>query len=108
MKGAFANEKVPAAMVDKLKQALVWANDMVKKTGTAAGTSHFTIADLAFLTTFTSIEALKFIDLSPYGALNAWFEKVKHFVPNYDEANGKGAREYGQFMGEKVRANVLQ
>ena len=38
---------------NKFYEVLGWANDMVKETGYVAGTDHLTVADIAFIATYS-------------------------------------------------------
>ena len=72
-----------------------WVTDFIKPTGYVAGTSHITVADLAFLATYSTIVAVGHFDLAPYSEVNAWFEKVQSEVPNYAKCNAEGAAIFG-------------
>lgn len=94
----------PAAGDDKLerfKEVMGWVNDFIKPTGYVAGTDCLTVADLAFLATYATIEATGNFDLTPYDAVNAWYEKVKAEVPNYAKCNGDGAAAFGGWFKSK-------
>ena len=39
--------------------------------------------------------ASEHFDLSSYEATNAWYEKMKGKIPNYEKANGEGAAAFG-------------
>ena len=43
----------------------------------------------------STIVASEHFDLSSYEATNAWFEKMKGEIPNYEKANGEGAAGFG-------------
>lgn len=105
----------PAEDVTKMKEALRWLEDMVRPTGYAAGTEYVTLADLAFLATYSTIrrttlptsEASPAFETSPafqtspvskaspihaeYPLLEEWLDRVKTAVPNYEKANEEGA-----------------
>ena len=82
----------------RFHEVMGWVEDFLKPTGYVAGTKHLTVADLAFLSTYSSIVALNYFDLSAYPKTNAWFEKVKGQVPNYERACGEGASEFGKLL----------
>jgi glutathione S-transferase len=85
---------------------LGWVRDFAKPTGFIAGTRHLTIADLAFVASYSSILAGNQIDLTKYDPeLKAWFERCKAAIPNYAEANGVGAEQWGQFLQEQTIRN---
>ena len=79
----------------RFAEVMTWVTQFLAEAGYAAGTDHLTVADLAFVATYSSIEAISHFDLSPYPEVKAWFEKVKGEIPNYDECNGKGAADMG-------------
>jgi len=74
-----------------------WVRDFLEPTGYVAGTDHLTVADLAFVATYSTIEAVGHFDLSGYPTIKAWFEKVKGEIPDYEEVNGKGAADMGKW-----------
>ena len=61
-----------------------------------------TIADLCFLATFSSVRASAVVCLEAYKELNAWFDKVSKEVPNYEKADGEGAKEFGDYYKNKL------
>ena len=67
--------------MDRFKEVMGWVNDFIKTSGFVAGTDCMTLADLAFLATYSTIEATGNFDLTPYAETNAWFEKMKAAVP---------------------------
>ena len=85
-----------------------WVNDFIKPTGYVAGTDHLTVADLCFVPTYANIEACGKFDLTPYAETNAWFEKMKTEIPNYEKANGEGATAFaGWFKSKYVYVPVI-
>ena len=86
---------------EKFKEVMGWVNDFIKPTGYVAGTDHLTVADLCFLATYATIVASENFDLTPYAETNAWFEKLKKEVPNYEKANGEGAATFGGWFKSK-------
>ena len=49
--------------------------------------------------------ASEHFDLSSYEATNAWFQKMKGEIPNYEKANGEGAAGFGGwFKAAKEKA----
>lgn len=59
-------KEIPDSSFSKLREALSWANDMVRPTGFAAGTEGPTVADIAFLSTYSTIKAVGKTDISEY------------------------------------------
>jgi len=88
------------ALKKKFKEVMGWANDFVKDTGYIAGTKAMSIADIALISSFSTIvEGGLFDDLlKEYTELTAWFERVKAQIPDYEEVNGKGAAEFGMWI----------
>merc|ERR1711971_501689 len=68
-----------------------------------AGTSHITVADIAFLSTFSTFKAgdVSGVDLSTYTNIMSWFEKCVKLIPNYEKANGEGAAFFGGYYKSK-------
>jgi glutathione S-transferase len=67
---------------------------------------HLTLADIAFVSTFSTIVASEAFDLSAYNPeLNEWFEKCKALIPNFDKANDEGAVAFGGWYKSKVAAS---
>ena len=102
----FGGEKeIKADAKARLPEVLGWVNDMIKETGYAAGTKQATIADYAFLATYSTIKAsakcLPYVDLNSYAETNAWFEKMKKEAKNYDKADGLGAKMFGDWAESK-------
>nr|ACO15541.1 Glutathione S-transferase 1-1 [Caligus clemensi] len=98
----FRDTEPTAEAFDKLKEVLVWANNMVKETGFAAGTDHMTIADICWVATYSTIKAAGFMQLEEYKELEAWFTKCVSLIPNYDKANGDGVKAFGEFYKSKA------
>ncbi|XP_040569156.1 glutathione S-transferase 1 [Lepeophtheirus salmonis] len=98
----FGKEEVKPETIKKLKEVLGWANDMVKETGYAAGTDHLTIADIAWISTYSTIKAADVVCLSEYKELDNWFAQCIAVIPNYNKANGKGAKAFGNYYKSKL------
>ena len=62
-------------------------------------------ADIAFAATFATVVATENFDLTPYAEVNAWFDKVKGEIPNYEKANGEGAKAFGDWF---ISANTAK
>ena len=96
--------KIPEEKFTKLREVLGWVNDFVKPTGYAAGTDSLTLADITLITTFSTLQAAGNVDLSAYPELNAWAEKVKGELKNYEKANGEDAKAFGDYYKSKAQA----
>jgi len=90
----------------KFKEVLKVANGKVKATGYAAGTSHITVADLAMLASYSTMKAIHGTKLDECTELNEWFERVKKEAKNYEDADGKGAAEFGAAFSEMMKKNA--
>ncbi|CAB4055402.1 GST [Lepeophtheirus salmonis] len=70
----------------------------------AARTKDMTIADIAWVATYSSIKEADLVDLLPYKELDAWFTKCVALIPNYETCNGKGVKVMGDFYRSKTKA----
>ena len=70
-----------------------------------AGTDRLTLADIAFVSTYSSIRALgnDIVNWSNYPELEAWFDRAVREIPNYEVACGEGASQYGAICGPMVK-----
>ncbi len=69
-----------------------------------AGTDHLTLADVALVASYSTAKTCGVADTSKYPELNAWFDRVTKQIPNYDDANGAGARAVGDFFSSSANA----
>jgi len=90
--------------LEKLQEVLGWVDGFVADGKFAAGTDHMTLADISLLATYTTIKATEYIDLSEYKNAEAWLEKCKALIPNYEKANGEGAAQFGDWFKTKNTA----
>lgn len=67
------------------------------------GTKSLSIADLAFMATYSSMRATEAVDLKPFKNLTAWYQKLTQEIPNYKKADGKGAEEFGHYYKMKLK-----
>ncbi len=74
-----------------------------RPTGFSAGTDHVTLADLAFVASYTTLLETGVVDVSPYSELPAWLERVKKEIPNYEKANGEGVKKLGELFKSKAQ-----
>ncbi len=88
--------------LNKLKEALNWTNDFVKKGKYMAGTDSPTVADASLLPMISNLIGFELVDMSPYPELAAWVEKMKVAVPNYDKCNGEGLQIFMDFLKAKT------
>ena len=102
---AFRGQKtVDEAAVKKIKEVLGFFQLFIKDTGFIAGTEKPTLADFALLASFTTMETTQkaFVDFSEFPELQTWKEKVKAYVPNYEEVNNKGVKVFENFFRERT------
>merc|ERR1712083_547493 len=85
----FGGDKPGQDKADKLTEVLGWVDGFVAGDKFCAGTSQITIADIAFLATYS------------YSNIESWFDKCVKLVPNYEKANGEGATAFGGFYKSK-------
>eukprot|EP00095_Tigriopus_kingsejongensis_P011299 maker-scaffold14_size734282-snap-gene-3.13 protein:Tk11299 transcript:maker-scaffold14_size734282-snap-gene-3.13-mRNA-1 annotation:"glutathione s-transferase delta-epsilon 2" len=95
-------KEIPQSAYDHAKEVLGWANDMVKPTGFVAGTTYLTLADIAFLASYSTMVETGALDLSPFPELKTWYEKAKGLVKNYEKANGEGAAGFGAWYKQST------
>jgi len=86
-------------LIDDLKEVLMWVNQMTAG-GYVLGTS-LTIADLALVSTMTSLAACNLVNLHPYKNINIWLENIKKVVPDFENNCQRGAEEFGRLYQEK-------
>ena len=89
-----------------MHEALRWTADFVSQTGWVAGTDRLTLADISFVSTYSSVRALgnDIVNWSNYSELEAWFDRAVREIPNYEAACGEGASQYGAICGPMVKA----
>jgi len=97
--------EIAADKLERFYEVMGWVHDYVKDGKFAAGTGHFTLADICFVSTVSTIMATEAFDLSKFNPeLNDWFEKCKAQIPNYEKANGEGADAVGVWYKGQVAA----
>ena len=79
-----------------------WLEHYLASTGFAAGTENMTIADIAILVSVTTFMATEHFDLAGYEKVNAWCEKIKAQIPNYEKSNGAGVAAFGEWFKKAV------
>jgi len=97
--------EIAADKLTRFNEVIGWVHDYVKDGKFAAGTGHFSLADICFVATFSTIVASEAFDLSSHNPeLNDWFEKCKAAIPNYEKADGEGAAAFGGWYKSQVAA----
>jgi len=90
---------------DKYVEVLGWVTAMVKR-GYVADTDHVTLADLSFVSTFSTLKAMGSVDTKKYPFIEAWFLRCKQHIPNYEVVCGQGAQSFGDLYKKAKAANI--
>ena len=69
----FGTGKPDQDKFDKLKEVLGWVDSFVAGDKFCAGTSHITVADIAFLSTFSTFKVGKIIDANNHSNIHLYF-----------------------------------
>ena len=85
--------------METLKEILMWINQMT--VGGYVLDTSMTIADIAFLSTMSTLEACNILSLHPYKKIRMWLENMRKQVPNYKNNCQKGADEFGKRFQER-------
>lgn len=88
----------------KYAEVLGWVNKMVKS-GYVAGTEQMSLADLSLVSTFSTLKHLGSIDTRKYPFIEAWYQRCKQQIPNFHEACGLGAENFGDMYRKAKAAN---
>ena len=88
---------------ERCKEVMGWLEHYLGSTGFVAGTESMTIADIACLASVSTFMATGHFDLSGYEKVNAWFDKMKGLVQNYEKSNGAGATAFGEWFKKSVQ-----
>ena len=90
--------------METLKEILMWINQMT--VGGYVLDTSMTIADIAFLSTMSSLEACNILSLHPYKNICLWLENMRKQVPNYENNCQKGADEFGKRYQERYAVSL--
>jgi len=60
--------------------------------------NSMTLADVDFLSTYSTLEACNFINLDCFKNLKMWADRMKQQIPKYSENCGKGAEAFGNWF----------
>jgi len=91
-----------AEKLKKLQEALGFLNTALEGKEYAVGSTP-TIADFCLVASVDSFSNAG-IDLSSHSNVTAWLARCKKSMKNYDSANGKGAKKFGDFAKSKLNA----
>jgi len=97
----FAGVPFDPAKMTKIEEAFQFLDTFLADSEYAAGNS-LTIADLTLVATVSTFEAVNF-DLSKYPNVAKWLNKVKTTAPDYEEINGKGIKEFKEFVATLMK-----
>jgi len=90
----------PQEVFDAVNEALKTVSSLVRG-GFVGSKAHMTLADLAFMATYSSLRASKLVDHKSFWYVEAWFKRCKNQIPRYDHCNGKGAKDFGKVIRER-------
>jgi len=90
--------------LDELKEVLMWINQMT--VGGYVLDNSITIADIAFLSTMSALEACDILSFYPYKNINMWHKNMRKLVPNYENNCQKGADELGKRFRDKYEKSM--
>ena len=93
-------EKPDPEKLAKLQEALGWLDGYLAGHDWVIGDS-LTVADFVLVSTVSTFEAGG-IDLSSHANVAKWLAKAKTTMKGYEEANGSGAKEFGDFAKAKL------
>jgi len=93
-------EKPDPEKLEKLHEALGWLNGYLAGQDWIMG-DKLTVADFVLVSTVSTFEAGG-IDLSKHANVTKWLAKSKETMKGYKEANGDGAKEFGDFAKKKL------
>lgn len=83
-----------------LDEALGFLDVFLEGCTFAAGNT-LTIADCSLIASISSIQAVGW-DLTPYANVSAWVSRCALEIPDFQEANAKGAEAFGKAVRSKL------
>ncbi|EDW85741.1 uncharacterized protein Dwil_GK22983 [Drosophila willistoni] len=90
---------IEQAKVDHVDEVYNFVETFLEGQDYIAG-DHLTIADFSVVSTITSIGVYLELDTAKYPKIAAWLERLKE-LPYYEEANGKGAKQFVDLLKSK-------
>ena len=100
------SSSIETEKMETLKEVLMWINQMT--VGGYVLDTSMTIADIAFLSTMTTLEACNILSLHPYKKIRMWLENMRKQVPNYENNCQKGADEFGKRFRERYEVSKVE
>ncbi|XP_071516662.1 glutathione S-transferase 1-like [Panulirus ornatus] len=97
---AFKGQAVDPEKLERVQEALAWLNQYLMDYTFVAG-NKITVADICLVATVSTMEAAG-LDLSQYKRLSRWLQRCKTSMPDYADANGDGAKAFGEFLKSKL------
>jgi len=90
--------------MERLHEILRWVSEFIEVTGYVAGTETMSIADLCITATLSTLCASNLIEDfdSRYPKLFSYTQKMKSEIPNYEKADGCGAKAFGIWTREAI------
>ena len=86
--------------MDTVNEVLKTVSSLVRG-GFVGSKANMTVADLAFMATYSTLRACKLVDHKSFWYVEAWFKRCKNQIPRYDHCNGKGAKDFGKIIRER-------
>jgi len=96
--------QIELEMIERMHEILRWVSEFIKQTGYVAGTETMSIADLCITATLSTLLASNLIEDFElrYPKLLEYIDKMKTKIPNYERADGYGARAFGIWTREAI------
>jgi len=64
------------------------------------------VQNLSFIATFNNVATSNLVDLSPFkDVLRPWCKNCEDAIPDFEEVNRQGAKEFGNYITNKVAEN---
>jgi glutathione S-transferase len=99
----FQGKKIDPADIGKLNEALQHVNSFLTETSSYIAGNNLTIADIAIVTTLSTISACGHDVTSDYPAIQRYMERLKTEIVGYKELNQQGADMFGQFVASALK-----
>ncbi|XP_042862677.1 glutathione S-transferase 1-1-like isoform X3 [Penaeus japonicus] len=90
----------PDGAMDKVEEALGWLDGFLTRGRFVAGTDHVTVADHALVAVVSGLHAAGLVS-SKFENVEKWLVRCTKEMPGYEQANGAGARAFGDFAKSK-------
>jgi glutathione S-transferase len=91
--------------MEKYDEVLKWVAAMVKS-GYVAETPHMTLGDIVMVASYATLKGLGSVDTRKYPFVEAWFQRCKQQILDYEKACGEGAVLFGSWYKQSKAANI--